>query len=134
MGTYSFYEGTHNEPAKCIINWEAMNKETLSGFWRFGCCYEKGLKTLQEVAEHLIESKLIGYMDEDLIQALVEFNRHLVPYGKNPSIFFSYEGDDYMYALEFIPGTDGFYLKRIRDKKDDYKLETAHWLVEYISR
>lgn len=102
-----------------------MNKTTLEGFWRFGCCYESGLKNLQEVAERL---------NEDLIQALVEFNRHLVPYGKNPSIFFSYEGDDYIYALEFIPGTYGFNFKRIRDKNDDYKLETTHWLVDYISR
>lgn len=116
MGTYCFYFTTSNNAAGCKINWAAMNKETLKGFWRLAYAHDKDLPNLEEVAKLLDESKLIGYMDETTIAAFVEFNANLVPYGFQPRIYFTYEGDDHVYCLEFIPGSNGLNILEFETK------------------
>ncbi len=74
-------------------------------------CYNKS-ETLEDVANEFAESKLFGYLSHELINALIEFNLHLQPYGCHPRIYFDYEGDDAAMGLEFIPGTDVLNLLR----------------------
>lgn len=62
------------------------------------------------MAEALDESKLFGYLTEDMKQALLELNYHLVPYGSYPRIYFDYEGSDVINCLEFIPGQNNIHI------------------------
>ena len=105
MGTYSFYLTTRNNAAGCKIDWDSMDKEIISHCSVLERCYNDKVSSLQMVAEQFTEYKLFGYLTYELKSALVEFCLHLVPYGSNPKIYFDYEGADWIYCLEFIPGT-----------------------------
>ena len=72
-------------------------------------CYKKA-RTLEDVAEKFDESKFFGYMTPEFIEALIEFNIHLVPYACHPKIYYDFEGEDAVKGLEFIPGTDNLYI------------------------
>lgn len=113
MGTYSFYLATRGGAAECKINWSAMNTDVLFKCRVLERCYLQAL-TLEAVAKEFNESKLFGYLDYDLVSALFEFNRHLVPVpgtvatasAHGPRIYYSYEGSNTAYGLEFHPGTE----------------------------
>lgn len=105
MGTYSFYLTTRNNASGCKIDWESINKELIARCSVLERCYDDKVNSLQEVAERFIEYKLFGYLDYELKSALVEFCSHLIPFGSHPKIYFDYEGADWVYCLEFIPGT-----------------------------
>lgn len=112
MGTYSFYLTSRNNAQACKINWDKMNTNILFKSWRLQCCYDMKLDNLELVAERLDESKLFGYFDDDLIDAFVEFSKHLVPYDSFPIIYYDYEGSSEVHALEFKPGTANINILR----------------------
>ena len=64
------------------------------------------------LAKQLDESKLMGYLTDEYIDALSALCRCLVPYGCSPRIYYDYEGADEVWAFEFVPGTELVYLMR----------------------
>ena len=109
MGTYSFYLTSRNKAKDCIVNWNAMDKNRIFKSYVLQNCYQNA-RTLEDVAIKFDESKFFGYMIPEFIEALIEFNKHLVPYGCHPKIYYDFEGEDAVKGLEFIPGTDNVYL------------------------
>ena len=105
MGTYSFYLTSRNNAKDCKINWAAMDKNKIFKSYVLQNSYES-TTTLEEVAKNFDESKLFGYMTQEFIEALIEFNKNLVPYGCHPKIYYDYEGSNDLVGLEFIPGTE----------------------------
>jgi hypothetical protein len=106
MGTYSWFLTSRNNAEGCKVDWDAMNTAILfESYVLHDCFLHKELfPTLLEVAKRFDDTKLMGYFTEELIAALCEFNKHLVPYGSFPRIYYEYEGDDEVWCLEFIPG------------------------------
>ena len=113
MGTYTFYLKTKNNAEEFLIDWNSMNTDIIFKFWPLKRCY-KNKFTLQEVAEEFNESKLFGYFTYDLKSALYEFNLNIIPNinNKNPISYYSWEGDNSAYALEFFPGTEKIHILR----------------------
>ena len=109
MGTYSFYLTSRNKAKGCIINWDAMDKNKIFKSYVLQKSY-KTTVTLEDVANNFDESKFFGYMTPEFIDALIEFNLHLVPYGCHPKIYYDFEGEDAVKGLEFIPGTENIYI------------------------
>lgn len=72
--------------------------------------HKEKFPTLLDVAKQFDDTKFIGYFNSDLMNALSEFNKHLVPYGSFPRVYYDYEGNDELWCLEFIPGTYVFNL------------------------
>jgi hypothetical protein len=107
MGTYSFFRNSKHA-STCKIDWNSINTETLFKFSALKYAYEKRCETLEDVGKYLNETKLFGYMTWDVIEAIVELNRHLLP--KNgtdlPTLYFEWEGGDIAQALEFYTGTE----------------------------
>ncbi len=109
MGTYSFYLTSRNKAKECVVNWNAMDKNKIFKSYVLERCYQKA-RTLEDIAIGFDESKFFGYMTQEFIDALIEFNLHLVPYGCHPKIYYDFEGEDAVKGLEFIPGTDNVYI------------------------
>lgn len=86
-----------------------MDKNKIFKSYVLERCYQKAV-TLEDVARNFDESKFFGYMTQEFIDALIEFNKHLVPYGCHPKIYYEFEGEDAVKGLEFIPGTDNIYI------------------------
>jgi len=112
MGTYSFYITSKNTE-NCEIDWDSMNTHVLFKFKPLERCYKK-CKNLNEVGLEFNESKLFGYLDSELIEALYEFNTHLVDKEydlelQGPTLYFEWEGGNIAYALEFIPNSKTIY-------------------------
>jgi hypothetical protein len=107
MGTYSFYRNS-KQASTCKINWDAVDTENLFLFKRLQYCYEERCETLEDVGKLLNESKLFGYMNWELREAILELNRHLIPQNPSdtPTLYFEWEGGDIAMALEFFTGTD----------------------------
>jgi hypothetical protein len=107
MGTYSFYRNS-KQASNCKINWDSIDTETLFRFNRLQYCYEERCETLEDVGKLLNESKLFGYLNWDIREALIELNRHLVPADSShtPTLYFEWEGGDTAFALEFFTGTE----------------------------
>lgn len=103
MGNYSWLVGTRNSVETCKIDWQAMNTDILFKDPTLKRCYKKS-ETLLDVAKEFDDTKFMGYLDTQCINALVEFNRHLIPYGSFPRIYYDYEGMNQVWALEFVPG------------------------------
>jgi hypothetical protein len=102
MGTYSFFDACAGD---CDIDWDAMDT-VLFQFRRFEPIHAARVKTCAEAGAMLIESKLFGYMTDDLISAFYEFNRHLVPNGQKPVWIFHTEHDNLTRAVRFYPGEE----------------------------
>ena len=102
MGTYSFFLATRGGAADCQIDWSAMDTEILFKSRVLERCHLEAA-TLEDVAKEFNESKLFSYLDYDLISALLEFNQHLRGQVV-PRIYFSWEGGNRAYGLEFHPG------------------------------
>lgn len=111
MGTHTFYLTSRNRADECMINWQAMDTDILFRSSVLKDSYNKCL-TLEEVAKKFDERKLFGYLDEELIGALLEFNQNLIPYMCQPRVYFSWEGGDWCYGLEFFPGTSKVNIMR----------------------
>jgi hypothetical protein len=107
MGTYSFYRNS-KQASTCKINWASVDTETLFQFNRLEYCYEERCETLEDVGKLLNESKLFGYMNWELKEAILELNRHLIPQNASdtPTLYFEWEGGDIAMALEFFTGTE----------------------------
>ena len=104
MGTYSFFEASVGD---CDVDWDAMDTAKVFKFRYFKHIYEDKratARTCAAVGALLQECKLFGYFTPDLISALNEFNRHLVPNGQSPMWIFSCEGADTTRAVRFHPG------------------------------
>jgi hypothetical protein len=109
MGQYSWLIGTRNSADLCKINWAAMDTEILFKNKVLETCYTNCL-TLAEVAKEFDDTKFMGYLDSTCIKALIEFNRHLIPYGSFPRLYYDYEGLNQVWALEFVPGQPYIHL------------------------
>ena len=148
MGTYSFYLTSRNNAQACKINWHKMDKNILFKSRWLERCYDMKLDNLELVAKELDESKLFGYFTNELIEAFVEFCKHLEPYGIFPIIYYDYEGSSEVYALEFKPGTaninilhyDYSYLTNNETTLSEAKIimkgcpEKGSWITEYLNR
>lgn len=105
MRQYSFLLTTRRGADRCIIEWDTMDTDRVFKSSVLKGCYEdaKRPKTLQEVAERFDNTKLIGYIDSELLIALQELNQHLVPYGSCPQLYYELENTDDLWCLEFFP-------------------------------
>jgi hypothetical protein len=109
MGNLSWLQKMMNSPEKCLINWEKANTDKLFKHWLLQDTYlseDERPKTLADMANVWNDTKFIGYLNNSYIEALIEFNRILEPYGSFPRLYFEYEGFDELWCLEFHPGTD----------------------------
>ena len=109
MGNYSFLRAVRNNPDQCIIDWSKIDLEEPL-HWRIqdmvNLPEEERPKTLADLAERRFdESKLFGYMTTEQKDSLGRLCKVLKPYGANPRLYFTCEGTENMYCLEFIPGT-----------------------------
>jgi len=138
MGTYSWFVSTRNNAAGCVINWDAMNTDVLFKSYVLKKCYKK-TSNLQEVAEKFDESKFIGYMTDEFIAALFEFCSNLVPYDCFPRLYYTYEGDDNLWCLEFVPGTTAItiftfnYAHLLSDTNEIRELATDSVLAKLVT-
>ena len=107
MGTYSFYRNSKQASA-CKINWDAVDTEILFKFRPLERAYKMRCETLEDVGKEMNESKLFGYLNWELKEAILELNRHLVPQDPShtPTLYFEWEGGDIAMALEFFTGTE----------------------------
>lgn len=107
MGTYSWFITTRNNAEGCKINWEAMDTEKIFKSSVLKHCYHSSPRpeTVLEVAKQFDERKLIGYLTNDILEALYEFSKQLIPYGCFPRLYYDYEGDDQIWCIEFVPGS-----------------------------
>lgn len=125
-----------------------MDKNILFKSHRLQTCYDMKLDNLELVAKQLDESKLFGYFTYDLIDAFVEFCKHLEPFGSFPIIYYDFEGSSEVQALEFKPGTANLNILRydyshlinnettLSEAKKVMKgcLEKGSWVTEYLNR
>lgn len=107
MGTYSFFRNS-KDASTCKIDWDSVETTNLFRSSALKRAYEKRCKTLEDVGKELDETKLFGYLNWELIGAIVELNRNLVPEDESdlPTLYFEWEGGDIAYALEFYTGTE----------------------------
>lgn len=114
MGTYSWFVGARNDASGCVINWSSVDTTRLFKSRQLKHIYESPDRptTLYMLAKQLDESKLMGYLTDEYIDALSALCRCLVPYGCSPRIYYDYEGADEVWAFEFVPGTELVYLMR----------------------
>jgi len=112
MGQYSFFLTTRGGAEDCVVDWDAIDKSVLFYSFVLKECYENkdNCKTLKQIAERFHETKFIGYIGQPMISALIELNRHLVPFGSLPRIYYDYEGADEVWCVEFTPGADFIHL------------------------
>jgi hypothetical protein len=122
MGTYSFFRNSKHATT-CKINWNSVNTETLFKFSPLKRAYDKRCETLEDIGKELNETKLFGYMTSDVIDAILELNRHLVPENGTdlPTLYFEWEGGDIAQALEFYTGTE-----LVNSMSYDYSHLTTH--------
>lgn len=144
MGTYTFYLTSRGNASECKINWSTVDVDIISKCSRLAIAYEKRCNSLQEVAELLNESKLFGYLTYELRCALLELNSNLVPTSQEqeqPTVFYTWEGDNSVIALEFYPGTDKLLILsydqgEYEDNKDVLlsiaDLDRKLWKVFYV--
>ena len=103
MGMYSCFESSAGD---CEVDWDAMDTAVLFGYSWFEITYKKA-KLCSEVGAKLQLTKLFGYMNQGILDALREFNRHLVPNGQKPVWVFSYESDEETSRIiRFYPGEE----------------------------
>lgn len=121
------------------IDWESMDTESLFLCSRLKLCYKVDM-TIEDVGKGLDVYKLIGYMNYEKRSALCEFSKHLIWSGSFPSIYFTYEGDYYIYGLEFNPGSYKVSLLQSKmpyeenSTKDDIKkmVDTCDWYYQHL--
>ena len=108
MGNYSFLRAVRNNPDKCMIDWDHMQKDEITHYHLVeyvSSSNEDRPKTLQEMAERWNETKFIGYITPEYVQSLIEFCKGLIPYGCNPRLYYEHEGMEQIWCVEFVPGT-----------------------------
>lgn len=100
MGTYSWYITSRNNAGSCEIFWGSniFSHHVLQK--AYGT-----LKTLEEVGNAFNECKLFGYLTTELIQDLRYLSFCLVPNGCFPRLYYSWEGNDDAFCIEFVPGS-----------------------------
>ena len=113
MGTYSWYLTSRNNAGSCQINWGANVYEHHVLKDAYG-----SLKTLEEVGRAFDEHKLIGYLNDSLMEDLQSLSASLVPNGSFPRLYYSWEGNYDMYCIEFIPGSPIVNLYVLEDVQD----------------
>jgi len=99
MGTYSWFITSRNNAAATKIIW-TTNTFTHRVLQE---AFEK-VQTLEEVGRAFHEGKLIGYFTESLKEDLRTLSASLIPNGCFPRLYFSWEGNEDVLCLEFIPG------------------------------
>jgi len=128
MGHYSWFIGARNFAEQSKINWDAVDTEILFKNKVLERCYKKS-NTLFEVAKEFDDTKFMGYLDTECIEALVELNKNLIPNGCFPRVYYDYEGINQVWGLEFIPGEAYIHLlmfsyndliKTETNSKEDY--------------
>jgi hypothetical protein len=116
MGTYSWYITSRNNAGSCKIVWESniFTHHVLRN--AYGT-----LQNLEEVGKAFHESKLFGYLDNTLIEDLRYLSTCLVPNGCFPRLYYSWEGNNDVTCLEFIPGSpivNMYVLEDVQDTND----------------
>lgn len=113
MGTYSWYLTSRNNAAACEIKWNtnAYTHDVLKDAYG-------SLKTLEEVGKAFHERKLFGYLTGDVWEDLRYLSACLVPNGSFPRLYYSWEGNDDVFCIEFIPGSYNINIYVLEDVKD----------------
>lgn len=112
MGTYSWYITSRNN-ATCEIRWESniFTHHVLRNAYG-------AVKTIEEVGKAFHERKLVGYLDETLMEDLRYLSVCLVPNGSFPRLYYSWEGNHDVTCLEFIPGSPIVNVYMLEDVQD----------------
>jgi hypothetical protein len=107
MGNYSYLRRMMNSPEKCIIDWSKADTSILYKHWFLEDMHtKKRPNDLEELAHLWTNTKLVGYLTDNYIDAICELCKCLVPYGNHPRLYYEYEGFDMLACFEFHPGTD----------------------------
>ena len=122
-----------NSPEKCLIDWSKADTTKLYKLASLKRMHiENRPTTLKDVADCWNDTKFIGYLDKDNIDAIIEFCRCLIPYGQLPRLYYEYEDCDLIYCFEFNPGTTTvmyavtYYSIEMRERDEDIT-KTAVW-------
>jgi hypothetical protein len=126
MGTYSWYLTSRNNAATCEINWD-------SNIFDHGVLRDAygSLKTLEEVGKAFHERKLFGYLTDSVWEDLRYLSASLVPNGCFPRLYYSWEGNDDVFCIEFVPGSPIVNIYVLEDVKDANESVPEHsgWQV-----
>jgi hypothetical protein len=127
MGNFSWLAALRNNATGTRIRWELADPARLRGNYTLHDCWEhrdtpegtwrncnygreerRFPRTLGELATELSDTKLFGYLGEEMIAAFNELSRILEPTCTHdrcfPRIYYEYEGWDEVCFLEFHPG------------------------------
>ena len=133
MGNYSLLYTMLNSPEKCLIDWSKADTTKLYKLASLKRMHiENRPTTLKDVADCWNDTKFIGYLDKDNIDATIEFCRCLIPYGQLPRLYYEFEGCDTICCFEFHPGTTTvmyaatYYSIEMRERDEDIT-KTAVW-------
>lgn len=113
MGTYSWYLTSRNNATTCEIVWGAnvFEHRVLKEAY-------DSLHTLEEVGRTFDERKLFGYLTDSLIEDLRYLSTCLVPNGCFPRLYYSWEGNDDVFCIEFVPGSPIVNIYVLEDVQD----------------
>jgi hypothetical protein len=133
MGNYSLLHTMLNSPEKCLIDWSKADTTKLYKLASLKRMHiENRPTTLKDVAECWNDTKFIGYLDKDNIDAIIEFCRCLIPYGQLPRLYYEFDAcDTILYCFEFHPGTTTVMCAAIYyysiEMRDEYITKTEVW-------
>ena len=100
MGTYSWYLTSRNNATSTEISWSSNVFEH-----RVLIDAYDSLRTLEDVGKAFHESKLFGYLTESLMEDLRYLSTCLIANGSFPRLYYSWEGNNDIFCIEFIPGS-----------------------------
>lgn len=126
MGTYSWYLTSRNNTESTQINWgpNIYTHDVLKEAY-------DSLQTLEEVGRAFDEHKLIGYLDDSVMEDLRYLSTCLVPNDCFPRLYYSWEGNDDVFCIEFVPGSpivNVYVLEDVQDPTESVP-EQSGWRV-----
>ena len=126
MGTYSWYLTSRNNAESTQINWGPNIFDHGVLIDAYG-----SLKTLEEVGKAFHERKLFGYLTDSVWEDLRYLSACLVPNGCFPRLYYSWEGNDDVFCIEFVPGSPIVNIYVLEDVKDANESVPEHsgWQV-----
>jgi hypothetical protein len=113
-----------------MIDWSKADTSILYKYWSLQDIHEHiKSTTLEEVANVWDDTKLIGYLTDDHVEAICELCKCLIPYGEFPRLYYECEGCDILCCFEFHPGTKTVLVAScyITGESVDETIQTGMW-------
>jgi hypothetical protein len=123
MGTYSWFITSRNNAIATKIIWttNTFTHRVLRELFMEA-------ETLEEVGKAFHERKLIGYFTEEVKEDLRTLSASLIPNGCFPRLYYSWEGNDDIMCIEFIPGEPIVNYYVLEDRGFSGTPESSGWI------